>query len=33
VLESERADRRQAVLQLATVNAIAVAGLANMVRS
>jgi predicted unusual protein kinase regulating ubiquinone biosynthesis (AarF/ABC1/UbiB family) len=30
VLESERADRRQAVLQLATVNAIAVAGLANM---
>lgn len=31
VLESERADRRQAVLQGATVAAIGAAGLANMV--
>lgn len=32
VLEGERAARRQAVVGGATVNAVAVAGLANMVR-
>ena len=32
VLESERADRRQAVLQGTTVGAVGAAGLANIVR-